>query len=471
MNDDKCEFALNRSEQRKQRFNQSRFSLFAPVQFAVLALVSMCGIVRAQCYTDPITGQQVCPRSGANSSAANGTAHCRIRIGDGTLGSGTLVGRDPSVGLVLTCAHLFDNSTSRIVVSFAGGGQFAARVSEVDRANDLAALVIRRPGVEPLTIGDGEPAGTLTACGFGPNGVFRCVQGGITGRAMATGAKFPSTVICGAVRPGDSGGGVLNTRGQLVGVVWGQRDGQTYAICGRPVFEYLNRVRAKLFASQERGGQAHFAPRPSQRWCPPQNEPVPNRSGPQVDWQAWTNELDARIRALDAKKQDKGDYLQHGDLNGYQRMEDATRRFESVHSVVESVRQHVDQIVVDRAGILRGVSLGKFAAGALGLSGPLAAAVVIAGGLAGRQIKSRLRRLESHLAINSRPSTLDRPIAIDSPPPPQRSVPETHYVPVEKDSFAKAHQWASEHVARKYPGATEVLQTQDSLIKQYMAAK
>jgi hypothetical protein len=42
---------------------------------------------------------------------------------------------------------------------------------------------------------------------------------------------------------------------------------------------------------------------------------------------------------------------------------------------------------------------------------------------------------------------------------------------VEQDSFAKAHQWASEHVARKYPGATEVLQTQESLIKQFLASK
>jgi hypothetical protein len=69
------------------------------------------------------------------------------------------------------------------------------------------------------------------------------------------------------------------------------------------------------------------------------------------------------------------------------------------------------------------------------------------------------------------PKAKSRPVAVDSPPPPQQTVPETHYVPVEQDSFAKAHQWASEHVARKYPGATEVLQTQESLIKQFLAAK
>jgi hypothetical protein len=215
---------------------------------------------------------------------------------------------------------------------------------------------------------------------------------------------------------------------------------------------------------------------------------------PQFDWQTWTSELDTRIRNLDAKKQDKGNYLQPGDLNRYLKIDDASQitdqfaprseiegklkglvtQFESVHNVVESVRQHVEQIAGDRTSILEGVSLGKYAVGALGLSGPLAAAVIIAGGLFGRRIKSRIKRLEAVIGptLNSQHSTLNPiPIAIDSPPPPQRTVPETHYVPVEKDSFAKAHQWASEHVARKYPGATEVLQAQDSLIKQFLASK
>jgi len=61
------------------------------------------------------------------------------------------------------------------------------------------------------------------------------------------------------------------------------------------------------------------------------------------------------------------------------------------------------------------------------------------------------------------------PIAVDSPPPPQRTIPESHYVPVERDDFARAHQWAREQVARKYPGATEILSTLESLIKQQLA--
>lgn len=147
-------------------------------------------------------------------------------------------------------------------------------------------------------------------------------------------------------------------------------------------------------------------------------------------------------------------------------------RFDSVHSVVQSMKTHVDEFTSSRGGFLKGASIGKVAVSVLGLSGPLAVAVMIAGGLAGWRVKSRLNRLESHVALDTRRSTFDsQPVAVDSPPPPQRSVPETHYVPIEKDSFAKAHQWASEHVARKYPGATEVLQAQDSLIKQFLAGK
>jgi hypothetical protein len=451
----------------------------------------------AQCYIDPATGQRVCTRPpgttpGGRAPAFNSqlvnldsSAHCRISIDDGTLGSGTLVDRDAATGLVLTCAHLFDDSSGQIVVTLPQAGRFAARILEIDRTNDLAAVAIRRPEADPLQVADGEPVGMLTACGYGPAGVFRAIRGSITGRATIVGADVPSTTIAGAVRPGDSGGAILNAQGQLAGVIWGQRDGQTYATCGRTVFEFLNRIRSKRLCA------------PTVATTPSSGQPpaLPGVPSPDFDWKAWTTELDARLRALDAKKQDRGEYLQHGDLNGYLRTDDATKlntafatraevdgkvgvltsRFETVSSAIASVREHLEHALIDRGGLAQGMSAGKLAVGALGLSGPLAVAVVIAGGLVGRRVKSRLTRIESHLTLptlNTKPSTHNpTSIAIDSPPLPQRSVPETHYVPVEKDSFAKAHQWASEHVARKYPGATEVLQTQDSLIKQFIAGK
>jgi hypothetical protein len=399
-------------------------------------------------------------------------AHCRISLADGTLGSGTLIDRNESVGLVLTCAHLFEGCPSQIVVSFPRGGKFGARLIEIDRANDLVALTIRRPEVAPLTVAEGEPAGVLTACGFGPSGVFRAIQGRITGQALAAGAAYPSTTMCGAVRPGDSGGAILNTRGQLAGVVWGQRDGQTYSTCGRAVHEFLAKVRSTLFASHN--------PQPPAA--------VPQSPTPQLDLAAFANDIDARLRALDAKKQDKGHYLQHGDLNGYVSADDIAKltgplavrtevesKIGAVASKFESVRERIEQISTTREGILNGISLAKLAVGALGLSGPLAIAVVIAGGFVGGRVRSRLSRLESHIGLpKATPpasATKSQAVAVDSPPPPQQTLRETHYVPIEQDTFSQAHQWASEHVARKYPGATEVLQAQDSLIKQFLAAR
>ena len=379
----------------------------------------------AQCHIDPVSGQWVCSRmpevstraldsglSALDSSALDSSAHCRIAVGDGSMGSGTLVGRNNSRGLVLTCAHLFDNATGRIVVTFSNGQRFAARLIERDRAHDLAALAIRRPDAEPIAVSHQEPGGVLVACGYGPEGRLRCIRGAVTGQAIAAGAVFPSLTISGAVRPGDSGGGVLDAQGRLAGVIWGQRDGQTYATCGRPVREFVERL---------------LRPRPSAGI----GDDPPRRD---QDQQAPSTGIESRL---------------------------ATR--------IEALEQHLRQVAASKVGFFQGLSLGKLLVGALGLSGPLAAAMIVAARLAGRRVKSRVKSQESR-ARNS--AAVDsHPIAVDSPPLPQRSVPETHYVPFEKDSFARAHQWASEQVARKYPGATEILQAQDSLIKQHLAAQ
>jgi hypothetical protein len=388
--------------------------------------------------------------------------HCRIQVGDGSVGSGTLVSKGDSTATVLTCSHLFDNSTSSIIVTFSDGTRFGARLIERDRANDLAALLIRVPAVSPIEVDDAQPTGVLTACGYGNDGRFRGVRGAITGTAQAVGATFPSMQIGGAVRPGDSGGGVLNTTGQLVGVVWGCRDGETYLTCGPPLRDFLSRVLPSI------------ARREPER-------PRPRSSTPTLDSELWRTEIEQRLTALDAKKQDRGDYLQASDLNAYVQRDEvsqvvsseseqieqrATSRIESLHTaILARVEERMNQV---NPGLLGGLSTGKLVVGALGLSGPVALAVMVAGTFAGYRFKQRAQK-----STNSQPSTLNsrptQPIAVDTPPPPQRSVPESHYVPVERDDFARAHQWAREQVARKYPGATEILTTLESLIKQQLA--
>jgi hypothetical protein len=138
---------------------------------------------------------------------------------------------------------------------------------------------------------------------------------------------------------------------------------------------------------------------------------------------------------------------------------------------VQSVQERVERVAEGGNGWLQGVSMGKMLVAALGLSGPVAAAVVVAGGLFSWKVKRNQRMKDSLAHPPPAPQTIARPIAVDSPPPPQRAVPETHYVSYETDSFSKAHQWASEQIARKYPGAAEILSAQESLIRQCLAGR
>ncbi len=172
-------------------------------------------------------------------ASSNNPACCRVSVADGTMGSGTLVGKD---SVVVTCAHLFDDCKTQVICTFPDGRRFGARIIEIDQPNDLAAVEIQPTGITPLEAIDTDPDGELTAGGYGSTGKFAVVQGRIVARPTPNGAQDPSGVINGAVRPGDSGGPVVNCSCKFVGVVWGQRDGQTYFTCGRPLRSFLGRV-------------------------------------------------------------------------------------------------------------------------------------------------------------------------------------------------------------------------------------
>ncbi len=220
------------------------------IQLPTIGIILLaCAVARGQCsggFCRPaerwVIAASPTPALDSQHSTLDSSAHCRIHVGDGTVGSGTLISKNDETGLVLTCSHLFDAATSSIIVEFPNGRRFGGRLIDRDPANDLAAVLIQRPDTEPLSVDDGEPTGVLTACGYGGNGNFRPASGPISGAVQAVGATFPSLKIASAVRPGDSGGGVLDRAGRLVGVVWGCRDGETYLTCGRPLREFLIRV-------------------------------------------------------------------------------------------------------------------------------------------------------------------------------------------------------------------------------------
>ncbi|QDT76037.1 S1 family peptidase [Lacipirellula limnantheis] len=167
---------------------------------------------------------------------APNAASCRVHnqlSGGANVGSGTLIDVTASGerGLVLTCAHLFTEGTGQVVVEFPNGKCHGALVVAIDQQADLAALEIARPPALAVEVNQQTAAvGNLTACGFGPTGAYRCVAGPVLGYSESPGQT--SVRIGGAVRSGDSGGGVFDNRGRLVAVVWGESGGVTYASTG-----------------------------------------------------------------------------------------------------------------------------------------------------------------------------------------------------------------------------------------------
>ena len=63
------------------------------------------------------------------------------------------------------------------------------------------------------------------------------------------------------------------------------------------------------------------------------------------------------------------------------------------------------------------------------------------------------------------------PVVMENPPPPQKVVTETRFVPYEKDECSEELAWAQEQLVRKYPGAATTMQVLNDLIRQYRASK
>lgn len=156
--------------------------------------------------------------------------------GSVSYGSGTLVDVNGDYGLVITNHHVIDESTGNISVIFPDGFYSLATVRKIDRDWDLAALVIKRPNVTPVSLANvaprpGEP---LTIAGYG-SGNYRAVAGRCT-QYVAPDRRMPFEMVelAASARQGDSGGPILNSRGELAGVLFGEGGGRTAgSYCGR----------------------------------------------------------------------------------------------------------------------------------------------------------------------------------------------------------------------------------------------
>jgi hypothetical protein len=184
------------------------------------------------------------PLSSGSSAGTPHPAVARIIVPEGeatSFGSGTLVDVRDNFGIVITNWHVVRDAQGPIEVIFPGGFTSKARTLKLDADWDLAALVVWRPPVEPVKIASAapQPGDQLTICGYGP-GIYRAATGHCT-QYYAPKENLPQQMVELNVeaRQGDSGGPILNSRGELAGVLFGAGNGTTLGSFGGRVDQFL----------------------------------------------------------------------------------------------------------------------------------------------------------------------------------------------------------------------------------------
>jgi len=128
-------------------------------------------------------------------------------------------------GFILTCAHVVSGGQS-VYVCLQDGTEYEAEVVGMDNQTDIAVLKIEAENLPVATLGNSQSAvvgETVYAVG-NPLGEFICsVSTGIVSGLDRTldldGQNLTLIQTDAAVNSGNSGGGLFNSRGELIGVV------------------------------------------------------------------------------------------------------------------------------------------------------------------------------------------------------------------------------------------------------------
>jgi hypothetical protein len=220
-------------------------------------------------------------------------------------GTGIIVDSDGTRAWVLTAYHTFRDGGTPIVTVY-DGRSFTAVITDKDEEADLANLMIVDPGVRPIEMEDEAPqrGEDLWAMGFnGGAGTenFQTFHGKMTQFVTADRAqKYDLVELACAVRKGDSGGPIVNSRGRLVGIIKGS-DGRC---CNGPCLPRL-RVIVRWLLPGPKAAAQHPAPPATSPPVPPPPAPAASPAAPAAP--APTNsepairQLEARIATLEAR--------------------------------------------------------------------------------------------------------------------------------------------------------------------------
>ena len=135
------------------------------------------------------------------------------------LGSGFIVSPD---GYIVTNAHVVDGATE-VIVKLTDRREFTAKVIGSDKRTDIALVKIDAKNLSPLdfTVKPAVKRGEWVIAIGSPFGFENSVSAGVVSgvhRALPDGQMVPFIQTDVAVNPGNSGGPLLNTAGQVVGV-------------------------------------------------------------------------------------------------------------------------------------------------------------------------------------------------------------------------------------------------------------
>jgi serine protease Do len=166
------------------------------------------------------------------------------------LGSGFVISPD---GYMLTNAHVVEGA-DEITVTLSDKREFKAKLLGADKRSDVALIKIDATGLPTVRIGDSSKirVGEWVIAIGSPFGLENTVTAGIiSAKGRETGEYLPFIQTDVAVNPGNSGGPLINMRGEVIGInsqiftTSGAYAGISFAI---PIDEAMN-VQQQLRAS------------------------------------------------------------------------------------------------------------------------------------------------------------------------------------------------------------------------------
>ncbi|HEX5342919.1 MAG TPA: DegQ family serine endoprotease [Duganella sp.] len=167
------------------------------------------------------------------------------------LGSGFIISPD---GIILTNAHVVRDA-SEVVVKLTDRREFRAKVLGSDPQSDVAVLKIdaKNLPVVPLAKGNDLKVGEWVLAIGSPYGLDNTVTAGVVsakGRAIGD-ASVPFIQTDVAVNPGNSGGPLFNTRGEVVGInsqIYSQTGGYQGLSFAIPI-DVANKIKNQIVAT------------------------------------------------------------------------------------------------------------------------------------------------------------------------------------------------------------------------------